>query len=123
MLDTSDYDDFDSRFAMQAAERIIDQFSESVIYTDRTGTRHTLSAIIGDERTEERETSIGIQKVIVREITLEKNGVTEQLNGTVQAAGFEYAIESLEEGPGVVTARLVRFDAAELSRDGYRYLA
>lgn len=120
---------FDQRTG--AFTRLFHSFGEAVEVEDPNGRTWSFpDAIVGDEKTEQRQTDVGVEVVITREITIpidpagrHEDGRPDVLNirGFAVAGGIRYAIEGVETSrAGLAVLRTKRVDFAEVSRENYR---
>lgn len=111
---------------------LMEQFADAdrVTYKPKHGVATSLSAIVGDERSEEQTTSTGRRRVVRRRLTIttdpsgDYGGVaTPQLNATVTVDGISYAVESVAPVRNdVFDLQIVRYETTEVSRPDYRDL-
>jgi hypothetical protein len=105
--------------------------TEEIIVTEPDGsTEHTYDADVLDERVESRETDLGTEIVVTREVVIqcdsdgrEDDGIPTVLNlrGTVTIGGIVYAIESITHSrSGQAVLHTKRISASERGRDSYR---
>lgn len=122
---------FDDDFA--AADDLFEEVfgSEEVIVTEADGsTTHEYDAVVMDERVESRETEVGTDTVVTREVIIqcdsdgrEDDGIPTVLNlrGTVTIGGITYAIESVTHSrSGQAVLHTKRISAGERGRESYR---
>jgi hypothetical protein len=122
-----------SRFDQRNAgfERLFHEFGETVFIEESSGAVHKFdNAVVGNERTEQRQTEFGTEIVITREVAIpidpggrHEAGRPELLNlrGFVIAGGIRYAVEGVETSrAGFAVLRTKRVDLAEMSRENYR---
>lgn len=122
--------DFDDDFA--AADDAFDDVfgTEKIIVTETDGTEHEFNGTVLDEQVEHRETDLGRETVVTRQVDIpistagrEEDGQPEVLNlrGTVTINDLVYAIESITHGRiGRATLHCKRTAPSERGRDTYR---
>lgn len=122
---------FDDDFAV--ADDLFEEVfgSEEIIVTEADGsTTHEYDAVVLDERVESRETEVGTDTVVTREVIIqcdsdgrEDDGIPTVLNlrGTVTIGGITYAIESVTHSrSGQAVLHTKRISAGERGRESYR---
>jgi len=109
-------------------DALMHQRGQSATYSPAGGTPVTLTAILGDERTEEDDEFDGRRSRQVRSATIAKDPNCEwggvaapATNATMTADGVIYAVRSIEsETESLVTLALQRKTQIERSRQRYR---
>ena len=128
-MNTPEQSRFDQR--TRGFARLFHESGEYVMVEDPNGRQWPFaSAIVGDERVEQRPTEFGTEVVVTREITIpidpagrNDDGRPDVLNlrGFAIAGGIRYAIEEIESSrSGLATLKTKRVDLAEMSRENYR---
>lgn len=121
---------FDDDFAA-VDDMFADVFgTEDITVTEVDGTEHTYAAEVLDEKVESRETDLGTETVVAREVCIksdpdgrESDGTPKILNlrGTVTIGDLVYAIENVTHSrSGDAVLHTKRISASEKSRRDYR---
>ena len=128
-----DVSEFDQMYSLLTAADL-QQFAGADAWTYRPpaaagGADVASVAIIGDERTEEREGKGGRRSVVLRDLTVVTEPANDyfgnlatgaiQKNGRAVIAGVEYAIENVTYGSGVASVSLIRTGAMSRTREPY----
>jgi hypothetical protein len=121
---------FDADFA--AVDGMFDEVfgTEDVIIEEADGTQHTFAATVADETAEQRQTDMGTETIVARDVVIpisargrEHDGAPEILNlrGVVIVNEIRYAIEQvLHSRSGMALFKTRRVSVAEKARDTYR---